>query len=429
MNSSSLAVIVGLCILLLSATVFLLEHHHHFHGNAATAIAVRTSRTPPTSSTSSTSSTVTSSTASTSTSTVTGGTVTAPVAAQQGPITDGKVVKLPNPAQQSKYAYVTLISGITNNFAYRGFLYNTLIMRKSLVQLGSTADFIALIGYSDEDTEPYEADMNLLRTHGVAVYVLPRLLDKSVKLTFAEMALLKVTPWSFVQYDRVQFFDGDVMPTKNMDCFFQLEHNTFTIGAVSPLNSGWFLAIPSMDSFNYLRDSAVWRLGCDWDEASGWSLPLTQFDLAVRGGKPIQVWNFNGANMDQGLLCHYFVLREGNAVLVDTDLKTARQFTNGLRFGASKSLSMGEALSVCDGNNPIGYFAHFTGRSKPWLVDKKAGGKPKPNWSVKIWMETLDSLKLPVNSTNIYEQGFNSPLGYFDINLPKKNTKCFRSEL
>jgi alpha-N-acetylglucosamine transferase len=52
------------------------------------------------------------------------------------------------------------------------------------------------------------------------------------------MALLKVTPWSFTQYDRVQFFDGDVMPYKNMDCFFKLNHNSFTVGAVSPLNSG-----------------------------------------------------------------------------------------------------------------------------------------------------------------------------------------------
>jgi hypothetical protein len=79
------------------------------------------------------------------------------------------VVPLPNPPQRSKYAYTTLISGINKSFRYRGFLYNTLIMHKALMNLGSTADFIALIGYGDDDIAPYEEDMNLLRSNGIQV--------------------------------------------------------------------------------------------------------------------------------------------------------------------------------------------------------------------------------------------------------------------
>lgn len=51
-----------------------------------------------------------------------------------------------NREQNSKFAYVTLLSGIDSSFKYRGFLYNVLIMKRALVQAGSVADFIALIG-------------------------------------------------------------------------------------------------------------------------------------------------------------------------------------------------------------------------------------------------------------------------------------------
>lgn len=137
-----------------------------------------------------------------------------------------------NPAQNSKNAYVTLISGINKSLKYRGFLYNAIIMKKALLKLGSTADFIALIGFSSETdesrtTEIYKNDINLLKTHNIIVYVLPRLVDSS-KLTFAEMALLKITPYSFTQYNRLQYLDGDVLPTRNMDCFFNIKYNTFT---------------------------------------------------------------------------------------------------------------------------------------------------------------------------------------------------------
>jgi hypothetical protein len=61
--------------------------------------------------------------------------------------------------QKAPYAYVTLISGLDQKFAYRGYLYNALIMKRALETLGSTADFIALISYSDSDTTPYECDI------------------------------------------------------------------------------------------------------------------------------------------------------------------------------------------------------------------------------------------------------------------------------
>jgi hypothetical protein len=103
--------------------------------------------------------------------------------------------------QASDNAYVTLISGIDETFKYRGFLYACIIMKKALSVLGSTADFIAMVGYADsENISAYESDMDLLRNAGVIIHELPRLVHEKHDLSFAEMALLKITPWSFTQY-------------------------------------------------------------------------------------------------------------------------------------------------------------------------------------------------------------------------------------
>ena len=89
-------------------------------------------------------------------------------------------------------------------------------MRKALVQSGSVADLIALIGLSEKDISPFQSDLDLLRKAGVIIHILPRFLDEYHDLGFAEMALLKITPWSFTQYEKIQFFDGDIMPLQNM---------------------------------------------------------------------------------------------------------------------------------------------------------------------------------------------------------------------
>ena len=167
-------------------------------------------------------------------------------------VQESSIRRDPNPTKRSKYAYSTLISGFDEKFKYRGFIYNALIMKKALKEQGSQADFIVMVAFQNNHTEPYESDMNLLRRNGIIVHYLTRILDSSTPLHFAEMALLKVTPWSFTEYDRVQFLDGDVMPTANMDCFFYLNMNAFTIGAVSPLNSGWYLALPNEEDYGYM---------------------------------------------------------------------------------------------------------------------------------------------------------------------------------
>lgn len=325
-----------------------------------------------------------------------------------------------NPAQGSPYAYLTLISGLDSEFRYRGFMYNALIMRKALRDHGSKADFIALVGYSESDITPFQEDIELLRANGIITFTLPRLLDEKHALGFAEMALLKITPFSLTQYRKVQFLDGDVMPTRNMDCFFELERNTFTVGAVSPLNSGWYLGIPSMEAFNYMRIKSVWRLGRDWDELEGWAERMPP-GLDYRGGhKPCTKWLFNGADMDQGLFTHYFILNHGNALLIDTDLKKARVFQNGLLHAPDRVEPMATALACCNGIIPTDHFVHFTGRSKPWLQGDLATSTKR---DLLIWKNHLDGLRLKVNSSTIADLKLVPPLGYFNAKFPKGGYK------
>ena len=261
--------------------------------------------------------------------------------------------------EPKKYAYVTLMHGIDDTFSYRGFLYNCFIVKKALMEQGSQADFIVLIGFTygeDPKVEKITKDLALMQKFGIILYLLPRLdstregafMQKQTahaandtmsyvanssskvntrikttghkKIPFLEMALLKILPWSFTQYEKVQFFDGDVLPHKNMDCLFGLSINTFNTGNASPLNSGWYLAVPNRTDFLSLRDLAVTRLKAKkWDEKKGWGTAIPA-DLRFRGGKrAVTKWAFNGASLDQGLLTHYFVLHEGRIQLVDTD--------------------------------------------------------------------------------------------------------------
>lgn len=311
---------------------------------------------------------------------------------------------------RSPYAYITLIHGIDDSFKYRGFLYNTIIMATSLREQGSTADVIAMIGFAANFTrDQFAADLSLLEKEGVILYFLPRLLEETIPVGFAEMALLKITPFSFVQYKKIQFFDGDIMPKKNMDCYFDLDRNFFGTGAASPLNSGWYLAIPNMEHYNDLKSLAEMRFTKSWDKKMGWGTEIPQ-GLTYRGGKKqVEKWEFNGANLDQGLFTHYFVLNKGMVGLVDAKYTKLYDIRDGRQMPVESHVNYKSTLQCCKGTPPPSMFAHFTGSNKPWLRDA-ATSKSK---DLKQWARMLDSLHLPYNSSNIHDQGFRPPLGFW----------------
>ena len=209
-----------------------------------------------------------------------------------------------------------------------------------------------------------------------------------------------------------------------------------------------------------LHFQAVDRLHRDWDPVAGWGHPWkpagSPKQLYFRGErKAVTVWDFNSADMDQGLQCHYFILTHGNAVLIDTEVGKAKVFTKGFfSTGGADSDPVvrpaAEALQCCNGQSPLNYFAHFTGRSKPWmnippLEDIEQYLKPVPDQpgarqivvptsgkdpsgkrlpagakNILVWLRYLDELQLPgVNSTSIGAMNLGSPLGFFNAKFPK----------
>ena len=313
--------------------------------------------------------------------------------------------------KKSNFAYITLLHGIDNTFSYRGFLYNVLIMRKSLVDMGSTADFIVMLGFTTlGDTLDYKIfvdDITLLEEAGIRILYLPRLRAEHRKVSFMEMALLKITPWNITEYDRIQYFDGDILPIKNMDCFFKYDIDTFNTGNASPLNSGWFLAIPNPETHRDMLQRAIMRIENPWSEKIGWGTEIP-FGTTFRGGsKIVNAWNFNGASLDQGLIFHTFALH-GTVMMLD--VTDATKYS--LQGSKQEKINLENVLHHSNGQSPVDSFIHFTGRSKPWLQKL---GKTR-NKSLIQWTRLLDKLQLPINSTNYELLGKKVPLGFFAAN-------------
>ncbi len=320
------------------------------------------------------------------------------------------VPQLPSSSNPFKrFAYVTILHGIDEGGGYKGYLYNILTIKSRLRYLGSTADIIAMIGFTTaaSHSEEISKDIELLRNSGVKLHYLPRLRDPQLhpKVNFMEMALLKVTPWKFTEYSSIQFIDADVLPHKNMDCLFHLHRNSFNIGSASPLNSGWYLAIPNIDDYEGLVELARSRMMRKWNETLGWGTPITPNSLFYRGSrKAVTTWNFNGASLDQGLLTHYFVLQHGRVQLFDSNL--------GYKFDknfSSQLLNLKDVFRKCDILSPVEMFYHYTGRNKPWLnIDSS-----RKDRALKYWINSFDDLKLNITSAALNAEKLKPPLGYF----------------
>jgi hypothetical protein len=311
-----------------------------------------------------------------------------------------------------KHAYVTIMHGIDDTGGYKGYFYNILTMKSRLSRLGSKADFIAMVGFTKPGIVSSEIsrDLAVLSKHGIKLYYLPRFRDVHIfpKVNFMEMALLKITPWNFTEYKTIQFMDADVLPHRNMDCLFQLNRNSFNTGSASPLNSGWYLALPNSLDYEKLAELAKLRMSNKWDEAMGWGTPIPPRSLYFRGAtKYVNSWNFNGASLDQGLLTHYFVLHHGRVQLFDSD--------KGYEFNqnfARSPLDLKDVLKKCDVRSPMDMFYHFTGRNKPWLRIHNT----QKDRALLYWMKSFDELGLNVTASSLEGENLKPPLGYFHPN-------------
>lgn len=81
-----------------------------------------------------------------------------------------------------------------------------------------------------------------------------------------------------------------------------------------------------------------------------------------RGGtKMCEKWLFNGADMDQGLLFHRFVLNRGSATLIDTDLGQVKRFEKGFMVGYNEKDSKPRDIAAVSASDALsGWYGSIT---------------------------------------------------------------------
>ena len=169
----------------------------------------------------------------------------------------------------SNYAYAFLIGGVHEERpAYRGFLYNVLIAAYLLHISGSTMDIIVYIQLSPDSTLQATLptyDLQLLSNFNEYIRsntttsapttteyssstqqhhvdrIRIKFVDKPTgnKESFSELVYDKFRILQLVEYDRVMFLDGDVIPLTNLDYFFEL-----SMAKISTTNSSSTVTLP-----------------------------------------------------------------------------------------------------------------------------------------------------------------------------------------
>lgn len=220
----------------------------------------------------------------------------------------------PSTASTPKYAYAYVIGGCDPErpTTYKGFLYNILISTRILRQEGSTADIVAFfqIAYQSPAETLAAEDIRLLQAVGIRIQYLPKTAHES----FYEIMLDKFRILELVEYRRVLFMDGDIMPLTNLDYLFHLsekgilKENVVVNGPWEPANGGFFMLTPAAGALDQIYDIIAKReeesrllKGHKFDIVSGWGheiKPPDRWETRKRVGSN---WTFHGAIADQGL--------------------------------------------------------------------------------------------------------------------------------
>ena len=200
----------------------------------------------------------------------------------------------------TRYAYAFLIGGVHEDRpAYKGFLYNVLIASYLLHISGSTMDIIVYIQMSPDSKLPINKlpieDQRLIdefnkyiisssqsslqqQTQNTTDRLKIKFVDRQSiigneknKETFSELVFDKFRILQEIQYDRVMFLDGDVIPLTNLDYFFYLSEEPTADneedGSISPIlqpnfimasrgepcNAGMFILQPKIGEWDQLQ--------------------------------------------------------------------------------------------------------------------------------------------------------------------------------
>ena len=244
------------------------------------------------------------------------------------------------PLVKPKWAYVFLLADCDPTQAqptYRGMLYNILAATYALKYCSaydtmgerdrtpSRADIVVLVQMTVSTNAKglAPAEEALMEQMGIQVRYLPR---PDHEPSFYELVMAKFHVLTMIEYYKIIFLDGDVLPLCNLDYLFELssiedKHAPNALGDTvlhamydDPVNAGLFLVTPGGGSV----------VSKDWNETMlHWNAllatPLSQrprVDYRLWKGESQSGWDFYCGDSDQGFLLYWSLFLQSQSVSI-----------------------------------------------------------------------------------------------------------------
>jgi len=254
---------------------------------------------------------------------------------------EGNATMLSPNSTNSTFAYVYLLGGVDPDSptTYRGFLYNVFASTFILRRDGSNADVVIYMQwkYEDKNNTLSKSELRVLEEMNIILDI--HSATKTNEYFFERLMMEKFQLWKMTQYERIIYFDADVMPLCNMDYIFHMSKgpnavikpNMIFPGLRVPANGGIFLLEPSLKDYKRLQSLLVARFNQSFDEVQGWGRVIqpnetwSNYDGTTQGNR----WDFYAAHVDQGLLWHWMRYEKGT-FSAPYPYPDGKDFKNGL---------------------------------------------------------------------------------------------------
>ena len=327
----------------------------------------------------------------------------------------------------SPFAYCFLVAGvIPEKPTYTGYLLNIAIANHILKKHNSKADVVVMVRMhlDTNATSLPPQDEKLLTSGGVIIkYIPPPITENFHTAMMDKFRILELT-----EYQRVLYFDADVMPLNNLDYMFELsvgpnpslQENTVLTYHLEPANGGFFMLKPNQKDFQQISQIIERREmeGYDFNTTIGWGhiiTPPDHWDCLKEQNKT--EWSFYGAFTDQGLLFYWTKYVKKKVTILFGD--KVRTYNENDESGEVELVKEESAKTIFVNVPPVGnvtakhrnrilthhiapykHFHHFVEKTKPWL-DKKTANNPKyvdnPTNPTEFWLKSLLEINTKYN--------------------------------
>ena len=226
-----------------------------------------------------------------------------------------------------KFAYSFVISGCdtaTYGGSCTAYVLNAIIAATVLRYHRSTSDIIIQVRMLS--TTPHNSQLSpqltkWLTAASIQIRYLPRVKNEN----FATATLEKFRVLELVDYDRVYFLDGDLIPLTNIDYHMEMSYRDDCqtlqkfVGyqdIEGPINSGSMIVTPSPGLFEEVMNIVNKQRNSEipfFDEQVGWGHTIQAGDeWRSWNGNRGKLWNYWGVHYDQGLQYHFFKYKLGS---------------------------------------------------------------------------------------------------------------------